>query len=143
MHCRVSGSADFHWQAIEKQLFLLHIPSLATICNFHYMEIKHNETLSKALRDAWPDLTRSDKKIYRVITGNYPIACLETLAELAARADVSSPSVIRFIRKIGYESYPEFQRSVRKNVASAVCTPACPRTPSASAVQVHLRASWS
>ncbi|MGK2927741.1 MAG: MurR/RpiR family transcriptional regulator [Lysobacterales bacterium] len=84
------------------------------------MDIKHNETLSKAIREAWPNLTRSDKKISVVITGQYPIACLETLAELAARAEVSAPSVIRFIRKLGYDSYPEFQRTIHMDIHRAL-----------------------
>lgn len=84
------------------------------------MEIKHNEALSNALKETWPLLTRTDKKIARIMTANYPIACLETLAKLAARADVSAPSVIRFIRKLGYPSHPEFQRMVHEDVHQAL-----------------------
>ncbi|MGK2927750.1 MAG: MurR/RpiR family transcriptional regulator [Lysobacterales bacterium] len=80
------------------------------------MDIPHNDELSKAIEIAWPDLTRSDKKIARVLVAAYPIACLETLAKLACRAEVSAPSVIRFIRKLGFDSYPEFQKVVQRQI---------------------------
>lgn len=94
------------------------------------MEIRNNTQLSTALKDAWPVLTRADKKIARVIADNYPIACLETLAKLAARADVSAPSVIRFIRRLGYPSHPEFQRMVHEDIHRALTRPKAVRSES-------------
>lgn len=61
-------------------------------------------------RDAWGEFTRTDRKIARIILANYPAAGLETLAELSKRASVSAPSIIRCVKKLGFDGYPEFQR---------------------------------
>lgn len=54
--------------------------------------------------------------VARRLQSEYPIAGLQTLAELADRAGVSGPTVIRCIRKLGYDSYPEFQDVLHEEI---------------------------
>ena len=46
----------------------------------------------------------------------YPTAGLESLPQLADGAGVTGPTVLRFVRKIGFDGYPDFQRSLRREV---------------------------
>jgi DNA-binding MurR/RpiR family transcriptional regulator len=72
----------------------------------------HRTEVADLFRDSWGEFTRTDRKIARIILANYPAAGLETLAELSQRASVSAPSIIRCVKKLGFDGYPEFQRTL-------------------------------
>ena len=78
------------------------------------------ETIADLLKSNWHKLTRSDKKVGRALLSAYPLAGLETLAELAQRAAVSVPSAIRCIKKLGFDSYPEFQKALHLEIQVAM-----------------------
>src|SRR4029077_1612425 len=52
----------------------------------------------------------------RALLATYPSAGLESLPQLAESAGVTGPTVLRFVRKVGFEGYPDFQRSLREEV---------------------------
>ena len=55
--------------------------------------------------------------------GSYPIAGLESVARFAERAGVSPPTVTRFITKLGFRGYPEFQENLRHEVQARLSSP--------------------
>lgn len=59
--------------------------------------------------NAWA-LTPSERKLATALLSDYPFAGLITIQELAERAEVSAPSISRFVTKIGLSGYPEMQR---------------------------------
>jgi len=67
-------------------------------------------------REHWEQFTRTDRKVARIILADYPAAGLETLAELSGRASVSAPSILRCVKKLGFEGYPEFQKVLHAEV---------------------------
>lgn len=67
--------------------------------------------------------TRAELKIVRQLLSNYPAAGLNTVAHLAAAADVSNPTVVRFANKLGYEGYPEFQAALLGEVQERMSSP--------------------
>ncbi len=75
--------------------------------------------IADAVRDRWSSLTKSDRMVARRLLSEYPAAGLKTLAELAAKAGVSAPSVIRFVKKLGFDSYPEFQRELHDEIQAS------------------------
>ncbi len=80
-----------------------------------------------AIRDRLTDgeiaFTRAELKIVRQLLSNYPAAGLNTVAHLAAAADVSNPTVVRFASKLGYEGYPEFQAALLSEVQERMSSP--------------------
>ncbi len=72
--------------------------------------------IADRIRDRWQELTKSDRLVARRLLDDYPVAGLKTLAELAGRAGVSAPSVIRCVKKLGFDSYPAFQRALHDEV---------------------------
>lgn len=62
-------------------------------------------------------MTATDRKVARVLLSHYPMVGLETLAEVSERADVSAPSVIRCIKKLGFGGYPEYQKALHTEIA--------------------------
>ncbi len=70
------------------------------------------DDVAELFRSRWDEFTRTDRKVARVILANYPAAGLETLARLSDRASVSAPSILRCIKKLGFDGYPDFQRAL-------------------------------
>ncbi len=60
--------------------------------------------------------TPTERKAGYVLLANYPVAGLETVAEFAKRATVSAPTVLRFVARLGFAGYPEFQRGLREEL---------------------------
>lgn len=63
-----------------------------------------------------PELTSAERKVARAFLASYPISGLETVAQLAERSGVSGPTVIRFVNKLGFDGYLEFQDALRLEV---------------------------
>jgi RpiR family carbohydrate utilization transcriptional regulator len=61
------------------------------------------------LRHGGGNSSQSTRKIAQVILGNPAVAAMETLTELAERAEVSDSSIVRFVRQQGYKSFQEFK----------------------------------
>ncbi|MEP1206546.1 MAG: MurR/RpiR family transcriptional regulator [Rhizobiaceae bacterium] len=58
------------------------------------------------------DLTAGERKLAASILSDYPYAGLMSIQELASRSEVSAASISRFVTKIGFSGYPEFQRNL-------------------------------
>jgi DNA-binding MurR/RpiR family transcriptional regulator len=68
-------------------------------------------------------LSPAERRLARVLLASYPIAGLESVARFAERAGVSPPTVTRFITKLGFSGYPEFQESLRHEVQARLSSP--------------------
>jgi len=58
-------------------------------------------------------LTPTERKPARLLLANYPVVGLEPLASFARRAEVSHPTILRLIAKLGYDGYADFQAALR------------------------------
>lgn len=68
-------------------------------------------------------LTVSEKRIVGALLANYPRAALSTISQLASQASVSDPTVLRLVAKLGFDSYPEFQKAVLAEVEERMNSP--------------------
>ena len=75
------------------------------------------------VRQRQPELSPAERKLARVLLATYPIAGLESVARFAERAGVSAPSVTRFIGKLGFRGYPDFQEALRLEVQARLSSP--------------------
>ena len=74
------------------------------------------QSLANLVHDRMRTLTSAERKVARVFLASYPIAGLETVAQLAQRAGASGPTVMRFVSKLGFDGYLEFQEALRREV---------------------------
>lgn len=74
-------------------------------------------TTEDLLKANWSAMTTTDRKVARVLLSHYPMAGLQTLAEVSEKADVSSPSVIRCVKKLGFSGYPDYQKALYAEIA--------------------------
>jgi DNA-binding MurR/RpiR family transcriptional regulator len=75
-----------------------------------------SETIGEEVRERLGQMTPSERRVARTLLATYPSAGLESLPQLAESAGVTGPTVLRFVRKVGFEGYPDFQRSLREEV---------------------------
>jgi DNA-binding MurR/RpiR family transcriptional regulator len=75
-----------------------------------------SETIGEEVRERLGEMTPSERRVARALLATYPTAGLESLPRLADDAGVTGPTVLRFVRKIGFDGYPDFQRSLREEV---------------------------
>ncbi len=59
----------------------------------------------------------------RTLMANYPVGGLEPVAKLAAAAGVSPPTVVRLTVKLGFDSYAEFQQSLKAEMSLRLSSP--------------------
>ena len=61
---------------------------------------------------------------------------LQTVAEFSARAGVSAPTILRFVSRIGFQGYPEFQATLKEELAARLQSPMT-RSNETSAIGAH------
>lgn len=69
--------------------------------------------LAQEIHNTTSAMSRSERRIARVLHSTNFRAGLGPVASLASKANVSGPTVIRFTSKLGYASYREFQEAVK------------------------------
>jgi DNA-binding MurR/RpiR family transcriptional regulator len=83
----------------------------------------HDSRVGELVRQHLDSLSPAERKLARVLLASYPIAGLESVARFAERAGVSPPTVTRFIAKLGFKGYPEFQEILRHEVQARLSSP--------------------
>jgi DNA-binding MurR/RpiR family transcriptional regulator len=61
-------------------------------------------------------LSPAERRVARTLLAEYPVAGLDTVGSLAEAAAVSSPTVVRFTKSLGFGSFRELQSSLRDEV---------------------------
>lgn len=80
-------------------------------------------TVAQLTRDKLGSLSAGERKVGRALLSAYPVAGLETVAELAGRAGVSAPTVVRFVARLGFSGYPQMQRALMSEVHAQMGSP--------------------
>jgi DNA-binding MurR/RpiR family transcriptional regulator len=70
--------------------------------------------------DAMP---AGERRAAHALIANYPMLGLKTVAEFSARAGVSSPTILRFVARIGFGNYSEFQSALNDELAAQLQSP--------------------
>lgn len=81
------------------------------------------ETIERHLRASFTTFTRAERQLANHILGNYPVAALGSITALAKAADVSTPTVVRLVQKLGFKGYPDFQGNLRAEVEDMLVSP--------------------
>lgn len=75
------------------------------------------------IRDRLEEFTATEKKAAHALLANYPVQGLGTVAEFADAAGVSSPTILRFVARLGFPSFAEFQKKLRNELANQLNSP--------------------
>ncbi|WP_033216215.1 MurR/RpiR family transcriptional regulator [Kitasatospora phosalacinea] len=80
-------------------------------------------TLAEDIRQRLGDCSPAERKVGRILLAGWPAAGFETIATLAERAGVSAPTVIRFVNRLGYRGFPDFQAALRAELDERHASP--------------------
>ncbi|MEM7568011.1 MAG: MurR/RpiR family transcriptional regulator [Pseudomonadota bacterium] len=96
-------------------------------------------TIAERLRDGFSDLTRAERQLANTLLEGYPVAGLGSITAVASRADVSTPTVLRMARKLGFDGFPEMQAALHAELGAMVSDPLAKRPASGSASPAGMR----
>ena len=74
------------------------------------------ESISERISNIIDQLPERERRAAQALVADYPLAGLKTVAEFASRAAVSSPTILRFVSRLGFNNYAEFQSALQIEV---------------------------
>lgn len=80
-------------------------------------------TIEALMRAALPDLTRAERQVATHILSHFPMSALGSITTLARAADVSSPTIVRLVQKLGFKGWTEYQTALRSEVGKLLVAP--------------------
>ena len=96
-------------------------------------------TLNDHLHRAMAELTATERKLVAHLLDHYPVAALGSITALAKGAEVSTPTVVRLVQKLGFQGYPDFHAALRTEVGGMLAQPKPSRAQwSGSAPEGHI-----
>lgn len=100
----------------------------------HYVEDMGNSSSSPLVQDLirqhQSDLTAAERKLTALLLDASMVAGLQSITRLADDAGVSTPTIIRLARKLGFEGFPDMQNAIREEVAARIKEPLAKFDPS-------------
>jgi len=82
-----------------------------------------SQFLATIIERASSRLTKSEKMVSDYIISNFPVSVFHSASELGRNLNVSKATVGRLIRKLGFESFAEFQRDARAEIKFLTSSP--------------------
>lgn len=81
-----------------------------------------NHDILSAIQDNMDVFSKGQRKIADFILGSYDKAAFMTANRLGKQVGVSESTVVRFASELGYDGYPDMQRSLQKMIRSRLTT---------------------
>lgn len=75
------------------------------------------------LRRLLPELSSREARAARHLMANYPIAGLTTVADFAEQSGVSTATVLRLVKRLGFPVYSDFQVALRSHIEETLQSP--------------------
>jgi DNA-binding MurR/RpiR family transcriptional regulator len=80
--------------------------------------------VTELISDRMDAMPAGERRAAQTLIANYPLIGLKTVAEFSAAAGVSSPTILRFVSRLGFQNYPEFQSALQDELAAQLQSPA-------------------
>jgi DNA-binding MurR/RpiR family transcriptional regulator len=64
-----------------------------------------------------------ERRAAHALIADYPLTGLKTVAEFASRAGVSSPTILRFVSRLAFQNYSDFQSALQSELIEQVQSP--------------------
>ena len=80
-------------------------------------------TVAERIRSQFDDLTRAERQLANALLENYPVSGLGSITTIAEASDVSTPTVVRMAKKLGFSGFPELQAALRSEVEATISNP--------------------
>ncbi len=80
-------------------------------------------TVAERIRARFEQLTRAERQLANVMLQSYPASALGSITAMAAASGVSTPTVARMARKLGFDGFPKLQAALREEVEARLSSP--------------------
>lgn len=87
------------------------------------MDPAEDATVVERIRARFESLTRAERQLANVMLENYPLSGLGSITAVAETSGVSTPTVARMARKLGYGGFPELQGALRSELEATISSP--------------------
>lgn len=81
-------------------------------------------SIAERIADRLDAMPASERRAAHALVANYPLIGLRTVAEFAQSAGVSSPTILRFVARLGFHNYSAFQSTLQEELAAQLQSPA-------------------
>lgn len=80
-------------------------------------------SVAEQIADRIDAMPAGERRAAQTLIANYPLIGLKTVADFSAAAGVSSPTILRFVARLGFQNYPEFQAALQDELAAQLQSP--------------------
>ncbi len=87
------------------------------------MESAQDITVAERIRGKFKSLTRAERQLANAMLANYPVSGLGSITAVAEASGVSTPTVARMARKLGFGGFPELQAKLRAELEATISSP--------------------
>ena len=87
------------------------------------MDTGPNQTVAERIRNRFEDLTRAERQLANAMLENYPVSGLGSITTIAEASGVSTPTVVRMAKKLGYSGFPQLQAALRSELDATISNP--------------------
>jgi len=82
-----------------------------------------NLTVAERIRSKFERLTRAERQLANAILENYPVSGLGSITTVAEVSSVSTPTVVRMAKKLGFSGFPQMQAALRDELEATLSNP--------------------
>lgn len=87
------------------------------------MDRAQERSVAEQIQKTFENLTRAERQLANVMLENYPISGLGSITAIADSAGVSTPTVARMAKKLGFGGFPELQSKLRSELEATISNP--------------------
>lgn len=80
-------------------------------------------TVAERIRGTFDTLTRAERQLANTILENYPVSGLGSVTSLSETSGVSSPTIVRMAKKLGFPGFPQLQAQLLVEVEETISNP--------------------
>ena len=81
-------------------------------------------SIAERIIDRLTSMPAGERRAAQTLIASYPMIGLKTVAEFSAQAGVSSPTILRFVARLGFHNYADFQATLQDELAARLQSPA-------------------
>src|SRR6185437_17047712 len=86
-------------------------------------DVTMGANIAELIADRIGAMPAGERRAAQTLIANYPLTGLKTVAEFSTAAGVSSPTILRFVARLGFQNYPEFQSALQDELAAQLQSP--------------------
>jgi DNA-binding MurR/RpiR family transcriptional regulator len=80
-------------------------------------------TVAERIHGRFGSLTRAERQLANAMLENYPVSGLGSITAIAETSGVSTPTVVRMAKKLGFSGFPDLQAALRAELEATISNP--------------------